>query len=623
MKLKFNCFIVFLMSVMLTYAADIELSDFSYNILSIENHTVEVVSSNASVKEVLIPSSVEYNGRKFTVTKLADQLFYQNWTIEQVSIPSSVETIGVNAFWGCTNLKELVIEDGDNSILLDYTYYSLQPAFAGCNNLSTLYIGRNISFSTQYIQASPFYGNNSLDNVEISSNVTTIPHYLFFSCKGLKKISLPNEIQTIGVRAFAECSNLQEVQLPSELKTIYWSAFEDCTSLSGIVLPLTLESIDRDAFRNTAITEITIPVSVKCIEGGAFFGSKLKSLLIEDSEEPIRMPKHSSQYSRNQFDNTELTNVYLGRNIDYQENEAYSKEGLFPYTVSHIEFSNYVTKINPFLLSYTHLKNIELTPSITSIGRNAFQNSTIENIVIPETILTIEARAFINCTNLATVKFLNDDLAMANSIFEGCTSLKSIVLPVNLQYIPASCFANCSSLETIDFPISLTLINGGAFKNCTSLSEITFPEELMNIDFDAFYGCSNLYLIKFGNHIATIGTQSFTGCPLNSILICNETPPSVNTNTFDNKVYLNAVLYVPDSAIANYEDADVWKNFGNMKDKDDFITGVHNIIYNTNVPYVIYDINGKEVYSGTEKYDLPSGLYIVRHGVTTNKVLIR
>lgn len=611
------------MSVMRTYAADIELSDFSYNILSIENQTVEVVSSNASVKEVLIPSSVEYNGRKFTVTKLADQLFYQNWTIEQVSIPSSVETIGVNAFWGCTNLKELVIEDGENSILLDYTYYSLQPAFEGCNNLSTLHLGRNISFSIQYITASPFYNNSSLENVEITSNVTSLPHDLFYNSKGIKKIQLPNSIQSIGVNTFAECCNLQEIQLSSELKTIGMSAFENCSSLSSIIFPSSLEFINRDAFRNTALTEITIPSSVKCIEGGVFFGSKLKSLIIEDSEEPIRMPKHSSQYSRNQFDYTELTNVYLGRNIDYQENEAYSKEGLFPYTVSHLEFSNYVTKINPFLLSYTHLKNIEFTPSITSIGKNAFQNSTIENIVIPETILTIEARAFINCTNLATVKFLSDDLDMGNSIFEGCTSLKSIVLPVNLQYIPASCFANCSSLEAIDFPISLTSINGGAFKNCTSLSEITFPEELMNIDFDAFYGCSNLYLIMFGNHIATIGTQSFTGCPLNSILICNENPPSVNINTFDNKVYLNAVLYVPASAIANYKGADVWKNFGNMKDKDDFITSVSNIIYNTNVPYVIYDINGKEVYSGTGRYNLPSGLYIVKQGVTTNKVLIQ
>lgn len=82
------------------------------------------------------------------------------------------------------------------------------------------------------------------------------------------------------------------------------------------------------------------------------------------------MPTYSNQYTRNQFDYTELSDVYLGRNIDYVQNDKYIKEGPFPGTITNITLGSNVTNINPFLFEYAHINNIELPENIIFIGRN-------------------------------------------------------------------------------------------------------------------------------------------------------------------------------------------------------------------------------------------------------------
>ena len=621
--MKFIILSLFLLSALFSNAADIELSDFSYNVLSIDELTVEVVASNSTNKELAIPTTINYNGRIFTVKKIADELFYNNSSIECVSIPNSIDIIGKNAFYSCVNLKKLVIEDGESQLHIDYVPYSLMPAFGHCDNLTTLYVGRNITFSTNYVTASPLYNNTSLKNVEFGPNVNIVPHYLFYYCKGLDSVLLPNSVKSIGASAFEGCENIVGIQLPANLINIYQAAFEDCSSLSSIILPPSLTEIGTDAFKNSALSEISIPPSVKIIDGGAFMGSNLTKIIFEDTSEPIRLPNHINQYQRNQFDYTELSDVYLGRDIDYVENEKYIDEGPFPGTIKNITFGNYVTKINPYLLEYSKFANIEITPNINSIGKYAFHNSALRSIVIPNTVSSIDELAFCDCSYLNNVNFLCENIDLGRSIFRNCSLLTEVNLPSQLKTVPVGCFSGCVSLEDIVLPQSLTSIGDFAFENCENIVKAVFTNDIEIIGVDTFKGCSNLKTIEIGNGVKEIGLRSFADCPIQQIVSHCVTPPTIETNVFNNGTYLNATLYVPNNNINDYSNSIGWKNFSFIISIDDYIAGIDEITCNRMQIFSIYDIDGKLIYSGDNIPDyLPNGLYIIKNGSICKKIMV-
>lgn len=107
--MRLKILIAILLSALTIKAADIEMPDFSYNIISMENLTVEVVAISTTENDISIPSTVTVNGKTFTVIKIADELFKENRSIENINIPNSIETIGQNAFYSCSKLKSLVI----------------------------------------------------------------------------------------------------------------------------------------------------------------------------------------------------------------------------------------------------------------------------------------------------------------------------------------------------------------------------------------------------------------------------------------------------------------------------------------------------------------------------------
>ena len=71
--------------------------------------------------------------------------------------------------------------------------------------------------------------------------------------------------------------------------------FEGCVSLTSVKIPSSLKFIDYDAFRNSSLTEISIPASVDSISEGVFFGmNQLKKVTFEDGPEVLRFPGLSS-----------------------------------------------------------------------------------------------------------------------------------------------------------------------------------------------------------------------------------------------------------------------------------------------------------------------------------------
>lgn len=176
--------------------------------------------------------------------EIGDYAFSGCTSLTKLSLTSSLQRIGANAFNGCKNLKcELAIpstvtEIGDG-------------AFKECSNLyGTLTLPANL----KKIGSKTFQNCNSFTGtLVIPNSVTEIGQEAFSDCSRFTGLSLPNNLRKIEFGAFARCINLSgPLSIPETVKEIGSYAFYNCTGFTGdFILPSALESIGTDAFANT------------------------------------------------------------------------------------------------------------------------------------------------------------------------------------------------------------------------------------------------------------------------------------------------------------------------------------------------------------------------------------
>jgi len=125
---------------------------------------------------------------------------------------------------------------------------------------------------------------------------------------------------------------------------------------------------------------------------------------------------------------------------------------------------------------------------VTSVSMGAFAyNTTLESIVIPETVTSIGMNAFYGCSSLKSVTISNGVTTIGTSAFAECNSLENIILPDSVTKINGNAFRDCTSLKTITIPAGLVSVGNTAFGNCTSLTTVNFKgsaEQWANITID-------------------------------------------------------------------------------------------------------------------------------------------
>ena len=173
---------------------------------------------------------------------------------------------------------------------------------------------------------------------------------------------------------------------------------------------------------------------------------------------------------------------------------------------------------------------------VTSIASKAFYNSNILFIKIPNTITSIGEDAFYNTAwynnqpdglvyagkvaykykgtmpSNTSIVLKEGTLGIADSAFDGCSSLTSVTIPDSVTSIGGYAFYKCSGLTSVTIGNSVTSIGNYAFCNCSSLTSITIPDSVTSIGRDAFYGCSKLTSVTIGNSVTSIGNYVFCNC---------------------------------------------------------------------------------------------------------------
>ena len=175
-----------------------------------------------NLKQFVIPDSVT----------ILNSLLQNCSSLKSIRIHKGIKEIN-KAFYGCTNLSTLIIEDRNTPLKLGSAYGD-NPLFKDCK-LDSVYIGGKIVYDTSSNYGySPFYRNTSLRTVKISDAETTIYDNEFYGCTNLQNVSIGDNVTSIGKWAFSGCSSLKNFTFGSGLQSIGQEAFSDCINITQI-----------------------------------------------------------------------------------------------------------------------------------------------------------------------------------------------------------------------------------------------------------------------------------------------------------------------------------------------------------------------------------------------------
>ena len=175
--------------------------------------------------------------------------------------------------------------------------------------------------------------------------------------------------------------------------------------------------------------------------------------------------------------------------------------------------------------------------AVTMIAGDAFAGTSIESVVIPDSVNIVVARAFYGCDQLKTVDFGDGIIEIQEEAFRECTALESIILPKNLETIGEGAFYGCTSATEIYIPKTLTNWSEGdhypTFFNCTALETLTIEDGLSVLGGAGLFCCaSSLKNLVIPASVKKIGDVAFhSATALESVTFLGDAP-QVTENVF-------------------------------------------------------------------------------------------
>ena len=420
-------------------------------------------------------------------------------SIGEVEVPVSLGGLDIvkiadGAFAGCEAMTSLEIQEGDMAIG--------DGAFTGCVNLKSLVLNNRFDLTGMTLQTLLPDGFAILEQLTLGGGHAVLPDGFFDGCTSLSSIVLPetledfgdNDVREIGRRggksglwvqdgwvlgyigtspaevtipdgvkgiaayAFEGQYNLERVELPDSLKFIGKDAFAGCTSLEALDLPEGCARIDDGAFRDcTWIQEVSLAAGLTNIGVAAFANCTGLSVLI-------------------------------------------APEGL--EAMGEGAFSN-----------CWRMVSVSLPVSLNEIGENCFWNcKNLVGVTVPTHVQPLKTLFPAAYDQLTSIVIAEGEDRLVEGAFDGCATVKEIVLPETVTEIPAATFRNCVSLERMAFPAAVKEIGDEAFAGCVGLTRLNLPAGLEGIGARAFEGLSELEQVAIPDGVTAIGAVAFAGC---------------------------------------------------------------------------------------------------------------
>lgn len=345
------------------------------------NKITEITNDNVGCLEYIGDYAFSYC-RRVTLVNLSNQpnlieigrnAFESCSLLEEIILPSSIEIIGYNAFYDCSEIL----------------YYEYE---------NCLYLGNE---GNKYLVLMDVK-NTSITTFEFLEDTKIIYHFAFQECMVLTEIELLEGIKSIGLYAFSNCVRLRKINLPSTLVFIGHNAFQDCKELecSEYDNGYYLGDIDNPylilmkVIDNTT-TSFIINDNTKYIYSSAFYGCT--------SLESVNMPDGLLSIGQGAFEGcSSLENIAIPDSVTSIGNFAFSNcSGL-----TKLDLGNGVESLGQYSFSGTKITGLIIPESLDVIYNASFYNNKkLSYIVIPKTVIWIQYEAFNNCLSLDTIYY--------------------------------------------------------------------------------------------------------------------------------------------------------------------------------------------------------------------------
>ena len=255
----------------------------------------------------------------------------------------------------------------------------------------------------------------------------------------------------------------------------------------------------------------------------------------------------------------------------------------------------------------THLDLSQCLIEGNAIPSEAFNESyTLQEIILPQSVTKIGAKAFRECKGLYRVEFPSALTTIENYAFSNCRYLEEISLPATLSKIGTNPFRYCKVTTFEIEPNNYFKIENNALLSANgttlysmpaiSVGEYAIPQSVTTIEPQAFMKQCAITSIGIPSSVSTIKSNAFYQCFSIEHIYCHGiTPASIDATSFESSICKNSTLHVPKGCKELYQNSS-WNTFSNIVDDISSSSIENTPINNTiNEETTIYNLKGERV----------------------------
>lgn len=478
------------------------------------------------------------------VKNLTRNMFKGCTALTEITIPASVENMGLRPFEGCSGLERLTMNQASVTGKIIENYSDSK------NNTTVTEI--TLGNTVETIEEGAFEYFTALESVNIPSSVTSIGAYAFYGCTSLSSaLTIPDAITDLATEVFRNCTSLTSVTLPAQMNSIGRGAFNNCR-LASITIPNGLTEIAPYTFYYNSFESVEIPEGVTTIGEGAFraclnletvtLPSTLETIGEEafvgnNMIEALTIPANVTLGKKAFYFSTHLTDLNLGEGV-VVGNEAFEN----CYALGTLSIPNNVQIGEKGFYNCTSLETVTTGNGVRITGVSAFVNCPITSLTLGKNAY-VYMNAFEECP--IGILTLSEGADLWKDAFKGNTQLQSLHVPTNVQ------------------------IRDNVFDGCTSLASLVFERNNKNLGSKTFTGCP----------ITSIRLLDASEDTYHYLLQFNK---GTIYAPFDNTTYENAVLTVPGGSKQLFSDPtrSKWSDFDNIvEEADTDVSELDNTVY--------------------------------------------